>query len=649
MAADFRRDGVRSSLVWDVLRDVVSARVAETGRQALDIVDVGGGTGGLAVPFAALGHNVTVVDPSPDALAAAQRRAAEAGARLIAVQGEAASLDSVVGAKAADLVICHNVLEYVEEPADAMTAIAAVLRPSATVSVLASNAVAAVLHRALAGRFTEARQLLESDGSRRIAAAIHPAGPHRAARGSRAARGGGARPADLQRAGARRAARRGRGRGRRDRGAARAGGGRRGHPAAARHRRAAAPARPPLTIMADDTGCHILHVDMDAFYASVEIRDRPELAGQPVIVGGTSGRGVVLSASYQARAFGVRSAMPVGRAQRMCPRAVFVAPRHRTYAATSKEVMAIFGTVTPDVEPLALDEAFLDVSGALRRLGPPAVIARHIRAEVARQQGITCSVGVAPTKFVAKIASARCKPDGLLVVPRAGVLDFLHALPVSALWGVGERTGEVLARLGLRTVGDIAHTPLATLQHELGAAQGSHLAALAWGRDERRVTPHVPEKSIGAEETFATDIDDPERIRRELLKLSGRTAHSLRAGGYAARTVSVKLRLASFKTMTRSRTLAYPTDVAREIYATACALYESAGLDEGARLRLVGVRVSGLVIAAAANAQLTFDDRPVGWREAERAVDAIATRFGASAVRPAALVQDTNSPAEGGF
>jgi DNA polymerase IV len=409
--------------------------------------------------------------------------------------------------------------------------------------------------------------------------------------------------------------------------------------------------RPPRNQQGDpdDSGCTILHVDMDAFYASVEIREQPELAGRPVIVGGASGRGVVLSASYQARAFGVRSAMPVARARRMCPRAVFVPPRHRLYAAVSKEVMAIFGTVTPDVEPLALDEAFLDVSGALRRLGSPAVIARHIRAEVASQQGITCSVGVAPTKFVAKIASARCKPDGLLVVPRAGVLGFLHALPASALWGVGERTGEALARLGLRTVADIAHTPLTTLQHELGMAQGSHLAALAWGRDERRVTPHVPEKSIGAEETFAADIDDPERIRRELLKLSGRTAHSLRAGGYAARTVSVKLRLASFKTMTRSRTLVYPTDVAREIYATACALYESSGLDQGARLRLVGVRVSGLVPATGANAQLTFDDRPVGWREAEQAVDKIASRFGASAVRPAALVEGTDHPAEGGL
>jgi len=400
---------------------------------------------------------------------------------------------------------------------------------------------------------------------------------------------------------------------------------------------------------ADDTGCDVLHVDMDAFYASVEIRDQPELAGKPVVVGGVSGRGVVLSASYQARAFGVRSAMPVMRAQRLCPQAIFVPPRHHMYAAASKEVMAIFGSVTPEVEPLALDEAFLDVSGARRRLGSPATIAQRIRSEVSRQLGITCSVGVAPTKFIAKIASARCKPDGLLIVPTAGVLDFLHPLPVSALWGVGERTGETLARLGLRTVADIAHTPLATLEHELGAAHGAHLSALAWGRDPRRVTPHVPEKSIGAEETFATDIDDPERIKRELLKLSGRTARSLRAGGYVARTISVKLRLANFKTMTRSRTLTYPTDVAREIYATACGLYEASGLAASARLRLVGVRVSGLVPVTGANAQLALDERPVGWREAEQALDKIASRFGASAVRPAALVEDTERPAGGSF
>ena len=391
----------------------------------------------------------------------------------------------------------------------------------------------------------------------------------------------------------------------------------------------------------DDTGCHVLHVDMDAFYASVEVRDRPELAGQPVVVGGDGNRGVVLSATYEARAFGVRSAMPVIRARRLCPRAIFVPPRFAAYGAASKEVMAIFSSVTPVVEPLSLDEAFLDVSGALRLLGTPARIGARVKTLVAEQQGITCSVGIAPTKFVAKIASARCKPDGLLVVPVAGVLDFLHPLPVAALWGVGERTGEVLARLGLRTVADIAHTPESALQRELGVAHGTHLSALAWGRDERRVTPLVPDKSIGAEETFDTDVADPERIRKELLRLSGRTANGLRSGGYVARTISVKLRLASFKTMTRSRTLAHPTDVAHEIYATACSLFAAAGLD-GARLRLVGVRASGLVPAANAVMQPTLDERPVGWREAEQTVDLITRRFGAGAVRPAALVDGEN-------
>ncbi|HZR48878.1 MAG TPA: DNA polymerase IV [Streptosporangiaceae bacterium] len=390
----------------------------------------------------------------------------------------------------------------------------------------------------------------------------------------------------------------------------------------------------------DDTGCHVLHVDMDAFYASVEVRDRPELAGKPVVVGGDGTRGVVLSATYQARAFGVRSAMPVIRARRLCPKAIFVPPRHRVYGAVSKEVMAIFRSFTPVVEPLALDEAFLDVAGAVRLLGSPATIGARIRAAVAEQQGITCSVGVAPTKFVAKIASARCKPDGMRVVPVDGVLAFLHPLPVSALWGVGERTGEVMARLGLRTVGDIARTPLSALQRELGSAHGTHLAALALGRDERQVTPHTPDKSIGAEETFDTDVADPERIRRELLRLSGRTADGLRAGGHVARTISVKLRLANFKTMTRSRTLAHPTDVSREIYATACALYAASGLEPGARLRLVGVRASGLIPVARATAQPTLDERPSGWREADRAVDLIVRRFGANAVRPAALVDD---------
>jgi DNA polymerase IV len=402
----------------------------------------------------------------------------------------------------------------------------------------------------------------------------------------------------------------------------------------------------------DDTGCHILHADMDAFYAMVEIRDRPDLAGLPVIVGGTGNRGVVLSASYQARVFGVRSAMPVTRARRLCPQAVFIAPHHARYAAVSKEVMAAFRSVTPEVEPLALDEAFLDVSGAIRRLGPPARIAELIRSSIRDQQGITCSVGVASCKFVAKLASARCKPDGLLVVPADQVLDFLHPLPVAALWGVGEQTGQTLARLGLRTVADIAHVPVGTLQRDLGTAVGAHLAALAWGRDERPVVTGVAEKSIGAEETFSTDIDDPELIRRELLRLSGRTARGLRAAGSMARTVVVKLRLANFTTITRSRTLPEPTDVARKIYGTACALYAASGLDSGARLRLVGVRATGLVPAARAVTQLAFGEQGTGWRDAERALDRIAGRFGTDSVRPATLVRGRDempvSPAEAG-
>ena len=209
---------------------------------------------------------------------------------------------------------------------------------------------------------------------------------------------------------------------------------------------------------------------MDAFYASVEIRERPDLAGQPVIVGSPSGRSVVLSASYEARTFGVRSAMPAVRARRLCPQAIFIPPRHSVYSAVSKQVMTVLRSVTPLVEPLALDEAFLDVSGAQRLLGSPAWIGAAIRRQVEADQALTCSVGIAPCKFVAKIASVHCKPDGLLVVPRDGVLSFLHPLPVSALWGVGARTGETLARLGLRTVGDIAHAPLATLQQALGAA-----------------------------------------------------------------------------------------------------------------------------------------------------------------------------------
>jgi DNA polymerase-4 len=398
-----------------------------------------------------------------------------------------------------------------------------------------------------------------------------------------------------------------------------------------------APAGPPTGPAGDDTGCHVLHVDMDAFYASVELRERPELRGKPVIVGGGGSRGVVLSATYEARAFGVASAMPMVRARRLCPQAVVLHPTHGAYAEVSAGVMEVFRSVTPLVEPLSLDEAFLDVRGAARRLGGPRMIGEWIRATIEDEQGITCSVGVASTKFLAKLASAHCKPDGLLVVPADDVVAFLHPLPVAALWGVGDKTEEVLRKLGLHTVGDLATTPVRTLQRALGHAVGAHLSALAWGRDDRVVTPTEPEKSIGAEETFPVDVDDPRVVRRELLRLSERTAARLRTAGQVGRTVSIKVRFADFTTITRSRTLPESTDVGRVVYETAAGLYDALGL-ERARLRLVGVRVEQLADASGQTRQLLLGEPDKGWREAEQAVDRATRRFGAGAVRPAALV-----------
>ena len=394
----------------------------------------------------------------------------------------------------------------------------------------------------------------------------------------------------------------------------------------------------------DDTGCTILHVDMDAFYASVELITRPELRGKPVIVGG-GGRGVVLSATYEARAMGVHSAMPMSRARRVAPDAIVIEPSHHRYAEVSAGVMALFNSITPLVEPLSLDEAFLDVSGALRRLGSPTAIAELIRARVYDEQRITCSVGVAPTKFVAKLASTQAKPDGMLVVPADAVTSFLHPLPVAALWGVGERTEEQLQRLGLRTVGDIAATPLTTLQRALGAATGQHLHDLSWGRDPRRVTPHEPEKSIGNERTFASDLDDADAIRAHLLQLSDEVGARLRGAGLTGRTIAIKVRFADFTTISRSRTLHDPTDVAKEIYDTARGLFDALGL-ERARLRLVGVRVEGLMPAQDAPRQLLIGAPDHGRREAEVAVDAIRARFGSDAVLPARLVDPGGDGAE---
>ncbi|SCL16109.1 DNA polymerase-4 [Micromonospora nigra] len=387
---------------------------------------------------------------------------------------------------------------------------------------------------------------------------------------------------------------------------------------------------------ADDTGCPILHVDMDAFFASVEVRQRPELRGRAVVVGGVGPRGVVSSASYEARRYGVRSAMPTARARALCPHAVYLPPDFARYTAASRAVMQIFRDVTPLVEPLSLDEAFLDVAGARRLFGSPATIARRIRERVEAEQRLTCSVGVAPSKFVAKLGSTRAKPDGMLVVPAGRVLDFLHPLPVAALWGVGERSAETLRRLGLTTVGDLAAAPVGLLRRAVGDTAAAHLHELASGRDPRRVTPEQVEKSIGAELTFDVDVVDPGEIRRAVLGLAEKVGARLRRSGQVGRTVSVKVRFTDFRTVTRSRTLDVSTDVAREIFDTVWALYTA--LDPGEPVRLVGVRVEGLSGVGDTPRQLTLGAPERGWREAEAAADAAAARFGRSVIGPASLL-----------
>ena len=401
----------------------------------------------------------------------------------------------------------------------------------------------------------------------------------------------------------------------------------------------------------DDTGCHVLHVDMDAFFASVEIRARPELRGLPVVVGGASGRGVVMAASYPARAFGVRSAMPMGQALRLCPQLVVVTPDRKAYTEASSAVMRIFADVTPLVEPLSLDEAFLDVSGAVGLFGRPADIARQIRRRVAEEHQLTCSVGIAPIKSVAKLASGSCKPDGLRVVSKAGMLDFLHPLPVTALWGVGQRTAEPLRRLGIRTVGELAATPLDTLRRAVGNASAAHLHALANGHDERAVNPAQVEKSISTDRTLDTDLLTEAEVCRELLRGAGEVAERLRQARWVARTIGIKIRFADFTTVTRVHTLPEPTDVAAVVYAETVKLYRSLRLDQP-RIRLVGVKAENLRPAAEAT-QLALDlfheDKPAN-APTDRVIDALTARFGKPVVGPASLLgRESETRSVGGF
>ena len=378
----------------------------------------------------------------------------------------------------------------------------------------------------------------------------------------------------------------------------------------------------------------ILHVDLDAFYASVAVLKDPSLKGKPVIVGGTGSRGVVTSASYEARAYGVRSAMPSVRARRLCPEGIFLPPDFEAYRVHSNRFREILLAHTPLVEPISLDEAFLDVGGATLLFGSPVAIAEKIRTDVAGEVGVTCSVGIAPTKFVAKLASDGCKPDGLLHVPAGGVAAYLEPLPVGRLWGVGEKTAELLGRLAIRTVGDLGRTPEPILERLIGAAAASHLGSLARGIDDRRVEPYEQPKSIGHEETFDRDLDDEEEILRELLALSGKVGARLREDGYRARTVTLKVRLANFTTLTRSRTHADATDLGGEIHRTVAELYRNLP-GERRRVRLLGVQAAGLISAGAHQLALLRSER---WGDVERTVDRIERRFGTGAAGRASLL-----------
>ncbi len=383
----------------------------------------------------------------------------------------------------------------------------------------------------------------------------------------------------------------------------------------------------------------ILHVDLDAFYASVEQLADPSLRGRPVVVGGLGPRGVVAASSYEARKFGVFSAMPMSRARRACPQAAFIAPRFDAYQDASRDVMAILRSQTPLVEPISLDEAFLDVAAARRRSGTGPEIAVAIRAEILAATGLTASVGVATTKLLAKLASDLCKPDGLLVVEPGGELEFLHPLAVERLWGVGPATRRRLDRFGVRTVGDLAAVPEDALVGALGKASGHHLHALAWNRDDRAVEPNRELKSIGHEETFPVDVADPAALHAEAVRMADRVAARLREADRVARTVQLKLRFGDFRTITRSRTLPEPTELASEIAATAVELLERVDVSEG--IRLLGVSVQQLEPADAVQTTLALDGdagtpTPSGARErrvaAERSMEAVRARYGSDAV-----------------
>lgn len=388
----------------------------------------------------------------------------------------------------------------------------------------------------------------------------------------------------------------------------------------------------------------VLHVDMDAFFVGVELLTRPELRGRQVVVAGSGTRSVVLSASYEARALGVGSAMPVARARSLAPHAVYIEPSHGQYREFSRRVMEVLHEVTDLVEQVSVDEAFLDVTGSLRRLGGPVQIARGIRAEITRRTGLVASVGIAANKFLAKMASTGSKPDGLWMVPEARVHEFLDPLPVRRLWGVGERTAASLHEAGLDTVGALREMSLEFLQRRMGRASGAHLYQLARGIDDRPVLTERVEKSMGSEHTFGYDTDDVAEIRAVVLQLSHEVGRRLRASRRSAWGVALKLRDQDFRTVSRSRTLEHGVDTGREVHEAAWRLFEEMGPLAG-RVRLVGVRAERLDDGGAGRQLSLWDAQrteelveEIEWGGAETAMDRIREKFGPAGLRPARLV-----------
>lgn len=376
----------------------------------------------------------------------------------------------------------------------------------------------------------------------------------------------------------------------------------------------------------------ILHVDMDAFYASVEERDRPELIGRPVIVGGDpQRRGVVSAANYEARKFGVHSAMAATTARRKCPQGVFLPPRISYYAQVSTQIRQIFDRYTPLVEPLSLDEAFLDVTGSEGLFGPTEAIGRRIKQEIRHELHLVASVGVAPNKFLAKVASDLGKPDGFVVVPPDRIQEFLDPLPVGRLWGVGQVSNRMLDKLGIRTIAQLRRLPVEFLRDYFGSS-GEHLWQLAHGIDDRAVVPDQEAKSISHETTFAVDVDDREILRAWLLELTEQVAQRVRRHKRRGRTVQLKVRFADFRTITRSQTLPEPTDVTSELWQAAVDLFDKRLPPDHLPVRLLGMGVSGF--DRSGHKQLQLFDEEEGRRQGrlDSVTDQIRARFGPSAI-----------------